>query len=129
MDKQVTIEYRGIAGDLAVGDAVTVESIGAGVLRCGKNPVTPSRTLQSHQGESLTIDYDPASDVITIAGVRFAAGMFRELGFGPTGKPIMIERIDDGVLTVFTFELNDEGIAAAREKQLAVAKPAQEGGG
>jgi hypothetical protein len=38
MDNLIRVEYRGVAGELAAGDTVVVESCGAGVLQLRKVP-------------------------------------------------------------------------------------------
>lgn len=64
----------------------------------------------------LDISYDTRTDILMIDGVRYSGSLFRNLGFGPTGKPLLVTRKEDGVVTLFTFDLTDEGIAHAREE-------------
>lgn len=64
----------------------------------------------------LSISYDRTSDVLMIDGVRYAGDLFRTMGIGPTGRPIIVTRKEDGVVTLFTFELTESGIAAAQEE-------------
>lgn len=66
----------------------------------------------------LSIAYDAATDVVTIEGVQYAAALFRELGHGlAIGSPIMLARREGGIITLFSFQLTDAGIQAAREEQ------------
>ena len=64
-DEFVTIEYRGIIGDLPIGSTVRVESWGAGVLRLrvapamgptaallAPKPEAPAEPAKPHKGEA-----------------------------------------------------------------------------
>lgn len=64
----------------------------------------------------LNISYDTWTDILMIDGVRYSGDLFRNFGIGPTGKPLLVTRKEDGVVTLFTFDLTDEGIAHAREE-------------
>lgn len=60
------------------------------VLECGWLAVIPG----------LSIDYNRETDVLTIAGVKYTAGLFRDLGGLQPDRWIKIVKREDGVLTV-----------------------------
>jgi hypothetical protein len=64
----------------------------------------------------LDISYEWQADILMIDGVRYSGDLFRLLGFGPTGRPLLVTRKEDGLVTFLTFDLTEAGIAAAREE-------------
>lgn len=48
----------------------------------------------------LSVQYDHATDVLTVEGVRYSGVLFRSLGICETGKWMKVVERKDGVLTV-----------------------------
>lgn len=55
------------------------------------------------------LDYDPASDVLTIEGVRYSGVLFRGLGMiRPSDRPFQIVAREDGVITLRDVHVGSE---------------------
>jgi hypothetical protein len=66
---------------------------------------------------TLSIDYDPWTDVATIERGRYAGGLFRGLGHAlPAGALVRVQTRADGVLTL--YQLSDR-LSAEVERLMA----------
>jgi hypothetical protein len=60
----------------------------------------------------LQFSYDAIRDVLTIEGVQYSGGLFREFGLGPLNRPLKIIKREDGLVTVQIFN-GDGGFPVA----------------
>jgi hypothetical protein len=56
----------------------------------------------NNKNESLTINYDTQSDVLTVNDMRYSSDIFRALSRWAEGTWMRIEKRSDGVVTVFS---------------------------
>lgn len=53
----------------------------------------------------LTVHYDPATDILTVDGLRFSGAYFRAYALEPVGSVLRIEKRDeDGAITIRILE-------------------------
>lgn len=51
---------------------------------------------------------DEVTDTITLYGVRYSRKVFRTLGLGPIGTLLRMEKRDDGIVTLRTYEPGEQ---------------------
>lgn len=72
---------------------------------CDEKACNVVEALQEHGWlppvPGLRLDYDSATDTLTIAGVKYTAGIFRDLGGLEPNRWLKIVKREDGVLTIY----------------------------
>lgn len=64
----------------------------------------------------FAVNVDRERQVITIQGVPYSFALFDHMAFGPTNRLYrVVERRDDGVITIETFQSNALGLEALRK--------------